>query len=81
MHQIRFPLGLCSRPAGREGKGKERGAEGKGRIRGKGKEEKRMGGIGKGGRRREGRRGEGICRTNVKLLPTRLISTDQILYP
>jgi len=27
---------------------------------------------GEGKERREGRRGEGICQTNVKLLPTRL---------
>jgi len=61
-----------------------RRGEGNGRIREKGKEAKRTGGKGKGGRRREGKVGEGICWTNIKLMHTCLISTafaDQISYP
>jgi len=56
-------------------KGTEREEGRKGNGRGKGKKEKGRSGVGEGKDRRggmEGRRGEGICRTNVKVLPTRL---------
>ena len=53
-------------------RGRERGEEKK-----EGREEK--GGKGKIGRRRQGRGGEGICRTNVKLLPTSLKQQDTCL--
>jgi len=43
---------------------------GKGNEMGKGRKRERKGR--ERGRDREGRRGEGICRTNVKLLPRRL---------
>jgi len=52
-----------------KGRGREREGEGKGKTgKGRGGERK--------GERGEGRRGEGTCRTNVKLLPTRLPKID-----
>jgi len=83
MHQIRFLLGLCPRPRwgaysfppdpyqklkGLLLRGKEK-REGEGEGEGKGK--RGRGEEGKG-ELMEGRRGEGICRTSVKLLPMRL---------
>jgi len=87
MHQIRFPLGLRPRPRwgaysapqtallnplavfkGPTSKGMDRG-----RVEGGKKKGRRMGnGREREGRGGYGRRGEGICQTNVKLLPTRL---------
>ena len=81
MHQLRFLMGLCPRPPGeltallqapelylRGPTSKRRkGVDGR---KGKGREREREGeGEGTG---RKGRRGERICRTNIKLLPTRL---------
>jgi len=73
MHTIRFPLALRPNPAGGAYsaapdplavfKGLSKGRAGKEVGKGRGKE---RGGV------REGRRGKGICRTNVKLLHTRL---------
>jgi len=83
MHQIRFLLGLCPRPRwgaysfppdpyqklkGLLLRGKEK-REGEGEGEGKGKRGREEEGKGE---LMEGRRGEGICRTSVKLLPMRL---------
>jgi len=95
MHQIRFPLGSTPDPAGRaysappdlsdvfkglllragrgirrKGKGKDKGKRRGNEVNGKGRE----------GKGREGRRGEGICRTSVKLLPTLSISSDLSVF-
>jgi len=71
MHQIRFLLGSAPDPAG----GAQRSPSPLAVFKGPTSKERK--GEGKGSRRRreerEGeRRGEGICRTNVKLLSTRL---------
>ena len=81
MHQIRFPMGLRSRPlAGFKAptsKGREAKMEGRGRMESGGKNEGPTTMKGErrkwiGGREGEGMKEEGICRTNVKQLPTPL---------
>jgi len=75
MHQFRFPLGLRRRPRlgsldlQRSPSAVLWGPSSKGREGREGKEMEK--GMGRGGK--EGREGECICRTNVKLLPTRLL--------